>query len=93
MDIDPKDEKANTPSQQEPVLKDVEIKYCANDRRMSVIQPGHVLHRNIFPPAKASGFGHLSFDPYDLYRDEEEYLTLKRVADSTPRWSDRAACL
>jgi len=48
---------------------------------------------NLVPSAMASGSYQSSFDPYDLSSDDEEYLTPNNVAETTPRRSDRAACL
>jgi hypothetical protein len=41
----------------------------------------------------ASGSGQSSFDPYDLSSDDNAYLMPKNVAEMTPRYSDRTACL
>jgi len=43
--------------------------------------------------ATASGSYQSSFDPYDLFSDDEEYLTPNNVAETTPGRSDRAARL
>jgi len=42
---------------------------------MSVIEPENVPGSNLFPSAKASGFGQSSFDIYDLSNDDEKYIT------------------
>jgi len=40
----------------------------------------------------ASRSGRSSYEPYDLSSDDEEYLMLKYVAETTPGQSNRAAC-
>jgi len=42
---------------------------------------------NLVPSATASVFYESSFDPYDLSRDDEEYVTPNNVAETTPRRS------
>jgi len=60
---------------------------------MSVIQPKKVLGSNLFPSAKASGFGQSSYDPYDLSSNDEECLAPKSTVETTPGGSYCAACL
>jgi len=48
---------------------------------------------NLVPSATASGTYQSSFDPYDLSSNDEEYLTPKNVAETTPGRSDCAARL
>jgi hypothetical protein len=62
IDIHPKDEMSYTTEYQEVILKFVANEYRTKHRRMSVIQPVKVQHRNISPSATASGYGELSFD-------------------------------
>jgi len=62
MDISPKDKICYTIQYQEAFLKYVENKYFPKHRQMSVINPEYVLHRNVFPAAKASGLCQSSFD-------------------------------
>jgi hypothetical protein len=52
---------------------------------------GTVQSSNLIPSATASGSFQLSFDPYDLSSDDEEYLTPNNVAEMTPARSNRAA--
>jgi len=73
MDINPEDKISYTTQYQKAFQKYVDNQYCVNHRRMSVIKPENVLHRNIFPSAKASGFGQFCFDPYDLSSNDDEY--------------------
>jgi len=60
---------------------------------MSIIEPKNVLCSNLFPMVHDSGSGQSSFNPYDLSRDDEEYLTSESVAETTPRPSNHAARL
>jgi len=91
MDNNPEDEKSYITQYQEPILQYVENEYCTKYRQMTVIKPENIQHRNLFPSAKASAFGQLSGDPCDSSSNVEEYLMPKRVAETTPRWSDCAA--
>ena len=93
MDINPEDKTTYTTQYQEVYLEYVQNEYCAKHRWMSIIIPENVLGINLFPSAKASGFGQLSFDWYDLSSDDEEHLTPDYVAEMTPRRSDGAARL
>jgi len=60
---------------------------------LPVNKPKSVQSSNVVPFITASGSGQSSFDTYDLSSDDEEYLTPKNEAQTTPRWSDRAAQL
>jgi len=91
MDTNPEDKTSYTTQYQNAFLKYVENEYRAKHRRTSVIFPGDVLHGNNFPSANASGFGPSSFDPYDLSSYDEEYLTPRSMAETTPWRSDCAA--
>jgi len=93
MDINPEDETSYTAQYQEAILKNLANDRSATHRRIPVIQPENVPPSNIFLTPMASGFGHSSFDPYDLSSDDKEYLTPERVAEKTPRRSDCTACL
>jgi len=46
---------------------------------------------NPVPSATSSGSYQSSFDPYALSGDDEEFLMLNNVAETTPGRSDRAA--
>jgi len=48
---------------------------------------------DFIPSTTASQSGQSSFDPYDLSSDDEEYLRLKNVAETTLGRSDRTARL
>ena len=84
ININPEDETSYSIQYQEGFLKYVLNKYCANHRRLPVFKPENILHGNVFPCALASGFGQLSFDPYDLSSDDNDYLTPKCIAQMTP---------
>jgi len=60
---------------------------------MSVIKPENFLHGNILLFATPSGFGQSGFDRYGLSSGDDDYLTHKSVAETTPGRSDRAARL
>jgi hypothetical protein len=60
---------------------------------MSVTIPENDQHSNIFHSENGSGFGQSSFDPYVLPSDDDEYLTPKFLAETTPGQTDRAAQL
>jgi len=92
MDINPEDETSYTTQYQEAFLKYVENEYCAKHRRVPVNELETVPSSNPLPLAKASGSYQSSFDPYDLSSNNEEDLAPNNVAETTPRWSDRAAC-
>jgi len=90
MDINPEDETFYTTQYQGALVNNVNNEYCAKHRRMYIIKPDNVPDRNHLPSGKASGFGQLSVDRYDLCTndlctDDEEYLTPESVAESTPR--------
>ena len=93
MDINPEDETFYTTQYQGALVNNVNNEYCAKHRRMYIIKPDNVPDRNHLPSGKASGFGQLSVDRYDLCTDDEEYLTPESVAESTPRWRHGAAHL
>jgi len=93
MDINPEDETSYTTQYQEAFLKYVENEYCAKHQRAPVNKLETVPSSNLVPSAMASGSYQLSFDPYDLSSDDEEYLTPNNVPEMTPGRSDRAARL
>jgi len=93
MNIYPGDETSYTTQYQEAFLKYVENKYCAKHRRVPVNKLVTVPNSNSVPSAMASESYQSSFDPYDLFSDDEKYLTSNNVAETTPGRSDRAALL
>jgi len=93
MDINPEDETSYTTHYQEAFRKYVENEYCAKHRCVPVNKLETVRCSNLVPSATTSWSYQYSFGPYDLPRDDEEYLTPNNVAETTPRQSDRAACL
>jgi hypothetical protein len=84
MDINSEYETSETTQYQEAFLSNVEIKYFAKHRQMCVIEPDSFQPGNFFPSAKASGFGQLSLDPYNLSSNDDEYLTPKCMGETTP---------
>jgi len=93
MDINPQDETSYTTQYQEAFLKYVENEYCAKHRRVPVNTLQSLLSSNHISSATASRSCQSSFDPYDFSSDDEEYLTPKNVAETTPTRSDHAAHL
>jgi len=91
MDINPEDETSYTTQYKEAFLKYVENEYCAKHWRLLVNKPENVLSSNLVPSSMASASGQLSFDPYHLSSNNEDYLTPTNVAETTPGQSDRAA--
>jgi len=84
LDLNPEDETSYTTQYMEAFLKYVENEYCAKHRRVAVNEPENIPGRHLVPSAIASAFRQLSFDPYDLSSDDEEYLTPTNVAETTP---------
>ena len=84
LEINSEEEMSYTTQYQEALLKYVENEYCAKHLRLSVTQPKNNQRSNIFPSGNESGFGQSSFHPYDLSSDDDEYLTRKCVAETTP---------
>jgi len=93
MDINPEDETSYTTQYQEPFRKDVETDHIANDRCVPVNKLETIPSSNLVPSATASGSNQSSFDPYDTSSNDEEYLSLNNVAETTPGRSDRTARL
>jgi len=93
MDINPEDETSYTTQYQEAFLKYLANEYCATHGRVPVNKFETVLSSNLVPSATGSGFYLSSFDPYDLYSDDEKYLTPNNGAEMSPGWCDRAARL
>jgi len=93
MHIDPQDETFYTTQYREVILKYVENEYCAENWRMLVNKHQSSPRSNFILSATASGSCQSSFDRYDLSSDDEEYWTPNNVAETTPRQSNRAACL
>jgi hypothetical protein len=93
MDITSEHETSYTTQYQEAFLKNVENKYYTKHQRLLVTKPKIIPNRNLISSRIPSTSGQSSYNPYDLYSNDEEYLMLKSVAEKTPRRSDRAACL
>jgi len=62
----------------------VENEYFAQYRLLYINKPDRILSNNLFPCAKASGASNSSFDVYGLFNNDEEYLTLNNLVESTP---------
>jgi hypothetical protein len=91
MDINPEDETSYTTPYKEAFLKYVKNEYFAKHRRVVVNKLETVPSSNLVPSAMASGSYQLSFEPYDLSSNDEEYITPNNVTRMTARFSDRAA--
>jgi len=91
MDINPEDETCYTTQYQEASLEYVENEYCAKHRRLLVTKHEKLQSNDFIHSAMPSQSGQSSFDPYDLSRGDEEYLTPKNLAETTPGRCDRAA--
>jgi len=89
--INPEDETSYTKQYQEAFLKYVGNGYGAKHRRVPVNKLETVPSSNIVPSAMASGSYQLSFDPYDLSSDDEEYSPPNNVAGTTTGRSNCAA--
>lgn len=88
MHTNPEDETSFTHQYQEAFPKYLENEYCTKYWCLPIIKPECILCNNPIPCTKASGSGQSAFDPYDLSGHEEEYLTVKQVAESTLGRSD-----
>jgi hypothetical protein len=93
MDITPDDDTSYTTQYQEAFLKYVENEYCAKHLRLPVTTPEPILDNNLVSSAMASRSGQSSYDSYVLSRDDDDYLILNNVSETTPGRSDRAARL
>jgi hypothetical protein len=85
MDIHSEDETSYTTQYQEAFLKYLENEYCAKQQGVLVDELDMVPCSNLGTSATASGSIQLFFDPYDLFSDNEEYLTPNNEAEMTPR--------
>jgi len=90
IDIDPEDKTSYTIRFRNPFLKNMQKEYCAEDWQTSVTETESGLYNNIFSLAKPSEFGQSSYDPSDWSSDDEQFLTAKSVAQTTPGQSDCA---
>ena len=89
--FNPEDETSYPTQYQEAFLKFLENEYCAKHWRVLVNKHKSLPTSNLIPSAKASGSCQSTFDPYHLSSDDEEYVTLNNVADTTPGRTDHAA--
>jgi hypothetical protein len=91
MDINPEDEISYTTQYEEVFLKSVENEYCAKHRWVPVDILQNIPSSDLVSCATASGSYQLSFDPYDLSSDDEEYITPNNMPQTTLRRSNCAA--
>ena len=92
-DIKPEDETSYTTQYTEALLMYVENKYCAKHKCLPVTKPKNIPNNNLMFSTMPSRSAQSCYDQYDLCSDDEEYLMPNNVAETTPRWSDRAAHL
>ena len=93
MEINPDDETSYTTQYQGAFLKNVENEYYAKHQRLPVRKPKIIPNRNLVSSGIPSTSGQPSYNPYDLYSNDEEYLMPKNVAEMTPGRRDHAARL
>jgi len=92
-DIHPEAETSYTTHYQQAFLTYMENEYCAKHWRVPVNKHKSFPMSNLIPSEMFSGSWQSSFDPYDLFSDDGEYLTPNNVAETTSGQSARAACL
>jgi len=80
LGLHPEDNTFYTTQYQDAFLKYVQNENCAKHWRVMVNKPDSVPSNNLVPSATSSGSFQLSFDPHDLWSDNEEYLTPNNVA-------------
>jgi hypothetical protein len=90
IDINPEYETSYTTQSQEAFLEYVENEYYSKHRHVPINKLETVPSSHLVPSATALGSYQTSFDPYDMYSNDEEYLTPNNVAETIPRRSDHA---
>ena len=70
----------------------MEREYCTKHWRVPVTTLENLPSSYVVPSASASGSCKSSFHPYNLFSDDEEYLTRNNAGETTPGQSYRAAC-
>ena len=93
MDINPEIETSYTTQYQDSFLKYVENEYCTKLRPLLVTKCDKLRSNDYIPSATAAQSGQSSFDPDNLSSDDEEYLTPRNVAVTTPRRRNHTAHL
>jgi hypothetical protein len=88
FDIIPEDETSYSTQNHEIFLNYVKNEYCAKHQIVLDNKPESVPSRDIITSTMALGSGQSSFNPPVLSRNDEDYLTAKNEADTTPRQSD-----
>jgi len=83
MDIYFEDETSYTIPYKEAFLEYLENEYFADQQCVLDNIPENVLPSNLVPSTMASGLGQSSFDPYDLFSDDEKYLMPNNLAEIT----------
>jgi len=93
MDIHPEDETFYTTHYQEAFLKNVENEYCAKHQCVPVNKHKNLPRSNVVASETVLGSWWSSFGPYYHFSDDEQYITPRNVAQTTPGRCDRPACL
>jgi len=93
MDIYPEDNTSYTTQYQDALLKYVVYENCEKHRLLSFITLETVPSNYLSSSAITSGADQCSCDPYDSSSKDEEYLSLKHMAETTPECIGRAAYL
>jgi len=93
MDINPEGETSYTTQYREAFRQYVENEYSAKDGRWQVNKHKSLPSGNPIPSGPGSGSHQSTFHRYDLSSDDEEYLMLDNVAETTPGPSNCAALL
>jgi hypothetical protein len=83
MDINPEEATSCTTHYKEAFLKYGENEYCAKHRHVPVNELETLPSCNPDPSATASGSYKSSFAPYDLFSNNEEFLTPNNVPEIT----------
>jgi len=91
MDSNPEYKTSYTTQYQDAFLKYVGNECSAKHRPVQVNKHESLTRSNLIPSETVLGSCQLSFDPYELSSDDEEYLTPNNVAETTPGRSDCAA--
>jgi len=81
MDINPKDEALYSTQYQEILLMFLENEYCTKHTHVPVLNSNRVLNNILSPSTTASGSIQSFFVPYYVSSDDEEYFTIKDVAE------------
>jgi len=91
MDITPEDETSYSTQYHKAFLKYAENGYCTKPRGLPLTESENIPNNNLSFSALASRSGRSSYNPYDLFSDDEAYLMRNEGAEMTAGRSDCAA--